>query len=210
MESTLPEEKHTHEHVHQSHHKSTPQSAYTAQEVKTLLAWHAPSRPHRKRAKEYYVNSMLIVLALEVILVLFKEYMLMLVIMSVAFVSYALSATEPDPLYCRISTEGIAVGDHYYLWQELYDFYFKQRSGMDILHIRTKTYLPGELILVLGDVTKDQIQQVLLAFLPYREVVHATFTEKAGEWVAESFPLERPRHHVKHHTAQSHHDVASE
>lgn len=194
----MPEKESEKSHHRTSHHAEDEQSY--PHEVKTLLAWHAASRPHRKRAREFYVNSLLIIIALEVILVLFKEYMLMLVILSVAFVTYALSVTEPDPLYCRISTEGIAIDDHYYLWQELYDFYFKHRSGQDVLHIRTKAYLPGELILVLGEVSKEHIQQVLLAFLPYREVVHRTFTEKAGEWVVESFPLERPHRHKPHTT----------
>jgi hypothetical protein len=163
-----------------------------AHDVRTLLAWYAPGRPFRQRSKEFYLNSLLIVLALEVILFLFAQYLLMLVILSIAFLSYALSITPPAPLYYRISSEGVLLEDHFYLWQELYDFYFTEQHGDTLVHIRTKTYLPGELIILCGDVPRDTIRQTLLPYLPYREVVRKTFTEKAGTWLAQSFPLERP------------------
>jgi hypothetical protein len=121
----------------------------------------------------------------------------MLVVLSVAFLSFALSVTPPTQLYYRISTEGLAIEDHFYLWQELYDFYFKERNGTTILHLRTKAYLPGELMILLGDVPKENVKQLLLAFLPYREVVRLTFMEKAADWLVKSFPLERP---TSHHT----------
>jgi hypothetical protein len=201
-----PKETHHHSDTHHEHHSHT-QAHEPSQheeehpyrgEVQMLLEWHAPSRPFQKRSKEFYVNSLLIIIALEVILFLFKEYPLMLVIVSLAFVSYALSSTPPDTFYCRISTEGLIVGEHFYLWQELYDFYFKRRNGQDMLHVRTKAYLPGELVLMLGDIQKEQLKQLLLAFLPYREIVKPTFTEKAGEWVVTNFPLEKSPSHPHH------------
>lgn len=129
-------------------------------------------------------------LTLEVILFLFSQYLLMLVVVSLAFVSFAFASTPPGTNQYRISTEGVAIEDHFYLWQELYDFYFKQRDGVDTLHIRTKSYLPGELIFMLGDITKEQMRNTLLPFLPYREIVRSTFTEKAGDWLAKTFPLD--------------------
>jgi hypothetical protein len=166
-------------------------------DVHTLLEWQSDSRPFKKRSKEFYINSLLIILALEVILFLFSEYMLMMVVLSVAFLVFALSFTPPRLMSYRISTEGIAVDDHFFLWQELYDFYFKRKNGYVMLHIRTKAYLPGEILAVLNDEQKEVVKRALLQFLPYREVVRTTFTEKAGEWAVKTFPLERPHHHHK-------------
>jgi len=162
-------------------------------EVKTLLSWHAPGRPFRERGKDFFISSSLIALLILVILFLFKEWILMLVVLSFLFVVFALKTVPPHNFHYRVSSEGITIEDHFFLWQELYDFYFKHRDNHDVLHIRTKAFFPGELTLTLGDMDKNHLKSVLLPYLPYREVVKPTFTEKAGDWLAKTFPLERPR-----------------
>lgn len=160
-------------------------------EVKTLYEWHAPGRPFRKRGKEYYASSLLIMLLVEVILFLFSQYMLMLVVLSLTFVSFALVTVPPHNFRYKISTEGITVEDHFFLWQELYDFYFKKREGMDVIHVRTHTLIPGELTMTITPQNKEQIKQILLQFLPYREIIRKTFMEKSAEWLTRNFPLEK-------------------
>lgn len=165
--------------------------AQASQEVKTFLSWHAPGRPYRKRSIEYYTNSLLITLAVEVILFLFAQYILMALVFSLAFLSFALAVVPPRQLYYRISSEGIRIEDHYFIWDELYDFYFMRSHGQDVLHIRTKDYFPGEITIILGDVPLKQVKVILLSFLPFREYVSPTFTEKAGSWLEKNFPLEK-------------------
>ncbi|MCL5432797.1 MAG: hypothetical protein M1524_01635, partial [Patescibacteria group bacterium] len=93
-------------------------------QVRTLLSWSAPGRPFRKRGKEYYINTILLALVIEVILFLFSQYLLMGIVASLVFIAFALATFAPYNFHYRISTEGITLEDHYYLWQELYDFYF--------------------------------------------------------------------------------------
>jgi hypothetical protein len=162
----------------------------TVNEVQSLLNWSAFSRPYRKKQRIYYLNLILIMLTVEIILFLFGQHLLMLVVASLVFLAFAFASTPPVNVQYRISSEGIAIEDHFYLWQELYDFYFKQIDGLDILHVRTKTYILGELIITLGDIPKDKIRSILLPFLPYREITHTTFTERAGDWITKTFPLE--------------------
>jgi len=166
---------------------------YDPHEVKTLLSWTAPGRPFSQKSNQYFINILLIVILVSVILLLFKEFLLILVVLAVAFLAYALSTVAPQPFHYKISTEGIMVEDHFFLWQELYDFYFKRRDGVDILHVRTHSYFPGELIMVLGDLHKDHVKSVLLPFLPYREYVKPTFMEKSGDWLERNFPLDKAR-----------------
>lgn len=163
----------------------------TPTEVKTLLSWSAPGRPFRKRGKQYYLTSILIALLIEIILFLFSQYLLMLVVVSLVFVAFALNTVPPRNFHYRISSEGITVEDHFYLWQELYDFYFKKREGLDILHVRTKSFIPGELTITLGDVDREHAKSILLPYLPYREVIKPTFMEKSGDWLSKNFPLEK-------------------
>ncbi len=137
---------------------------------------------------------LLIMLAIEIILFLFGQYLLMLVILALVFVNYALKTVEPYDFRYRISTEGITIEDHFLLWQELYDFYFKQYDGIEVLILRTKAYFPGEITVTLGDMHKEHIKSVLLPYLPYRELVQSTFMEKSGDWLAKTFPLEKSPH----------------
>ncbi|RJQ28105.1 hypothetical protein C4577_00120 [Candidatus Parcubacteria bacterium] len=162
-------------------------------DVRTLLSWSAPGRPFRKKDKEYYFSAMIIVMLVEIILFLFSEYSLMVVVLSLVFLAFVLSFVPPKNFHYRISTEGVTVEDHYYLWTELYDFYFKKIDGVDTLIIRTETILPGELKISLGNVGRDHVRRVMVHFLPYREKVKETFTERSGEWLARNFPLDK--HH---------------
>ena len=163
-------------------------------DVHTLLSWHAPGRPFRKKKKEYFINILLIVLAIEIILFLFSQYFLMLLVLALVFLNYALNTVPPHDFRYKISSEGIMIEDYFALWQELYDFYFRTQDGQDVVIVRTKSFVPGELVITLGDMTKEHVKSVLLPYLPYREYVKPTFMEKSGDWLSKTFPLEKSPH----------------
>ena len=159
--------------------------------VRTLLSWSAPGRPYSKRGREFYAGVALLVLLISIILFLFHEYLLMLTVFALTFLSLALSSVAPRNFHYRISNQGVKIEDSFFLWKELYDFYFKRISGMDVLIIRTEALIPGELQICLGDLTRDHVRHVMVGYLPYREVVRKTFVESSGDWLAKNFPLEK-------------------
>lgn len=161
------------------------------QDVKTLLSWSAPGRPYRKKGKEFFLSGLLIVFLIEVILFIFSEYLLMFVVGALYFFAVALAITPPHNFHYKISTQGVKVEDHFFIWEELYDFYFKRVDGVEVLIVRTQAFLPGELRITLGDVHAEHIRKILVGYLPYREVMRPTFMEKSGDWLAKNFPLER-------------------
>lgn len=171
-------------------HSSDNEQQLGSEGVKTLLSWTGPGRPFRKRGRQFFLTAILLTLLVEILLFLFSQYLLMLVVLSLLFLSFVLATVAPRDFHYRISSEGITIEDHSYLWIELYDFYFKQRENTDILHVRTKAFIPGELTLTLGDLNRDHIKSILLPYLPYRETVRQTFMEKSGDWLAKNFPLE--------------------
>lgn len=173
---------------HQNQHHSHPHS-YS--DVKTLISWSAPGRPFRKKSREFYITGFMVVLLIDIILFVFSEYLLMFVILTLYFFSVVLSSVAPQNFHYRISTQGIKVEDHFYIWDELYDFYFKKIEGIEILLVRTRNMLPGELKIALGDVPIDHVRRVLLGYIPYREVIKPTFMEKSSDWLSKNFPLER-------------------
>ncbi len=159
--------------------------------VRTLLSWSAPGRPFKVRGKQFYMTAILIAFFIEIILFLFSQYMLMFVVASLIFVSFAFAYVPPKNFHYKISTEGFMLEDHFYIWHELYDFYFTKRNGEDILSIRTKSIFPGILTITLGDISKDHAKDVLVRYLPYREYIKPTFMEKSGDWLSKNFPLEK-------------------
>lgn len=173
--------------------KNTNQASATTvppHEVQTLLEWKAPGRPFIKRGRQFYLTSLFLMLPVQIILFLFSQYLLMLVVLSFGFMVYAFATVPPHDFHYRISSEGVRIEDHFYLWKELYDFYFKKRSGALTLNIRTHTILPGILIIPITEEEREKIKSTLLPYLPYREYVKPTFMERAGEWLTKNFPLE--------------------
>jgi len=79
------------------------------------------------------------------------------------------------------------IEDRFFLWKELYDFYFKKIDGAETVHVRTQAYLPGELILTLGSVEKNEVKKALIPYLSFREYVKPTFMEKSGDWLSKNF-----------------------
>ena len=182
--------------------KTTPSEKPKYNEVKTLLEWEAPGRPFIKRHKTYYTTSLLIMFFIEVILFLFSQYMLMLVVASLVFVAFALATVPPHNFKYRISSEGIFIENYFYIWEELYDFFFSRQHNQDVLILRTRAILPGELTITLGTVTEQQVKHALLPYLPYREYINLTWGEKLSNWMAKTFPLEAKTEqttpHAKH------------
>ncbi len=182
----MAEEKKHHPNEHENQHENSHS-----------LEWNAPGRPFRKRSKQFYLTAILLALFVEVILFLFAQYLLMIVIVSLVFVSFALASVPPKDFHYRISNEGIMVEDRFFLWKELYDFYFIKAYGIETVRIRTESYLPGELVLTLENVDKEKLLKALTPYLPYREYVKPTFMEKSADWLSTNFPLEKENHKNK-------------
>jgi hypothetical protein len=180
------------EHVSQFHeHEVQDEYGRKRYDLRTLLSWSAPGRPFQKRGKEYFLNILIIMLLVQVILFLFSQYALMALVLALVFLTYALNTVSPHDFHYKVTSQGIMVEDHFFLWQELYDFYFKQQNGVDVLIIGTKAWYPGELTIVLGMMHVEHVRDILLQYLPYREYVKPTFMEKSATWLEKNFPLDR-------------------
>jgi len=114
----------------------------------------------------------------------------MVVVVSLVFVSFALASVAPKDFHYRISNEGIMIEDRFFLWKELYDFYFIKAYGIETLRIRTESFLPGELVLTIENIDKEKLLNTLTPYLSYREYVKPTFMEKSADWLSTNFPLE--------------------
>ena len=171
------------------HEFFTPKMMET-EEIETLLSWEAPSRPFRKKNRSYYTTLAIIVILLVLILLLAKEFLLIATLLSLAFVAYVLAFVPPHKVTYRISTQGITIGEDFYLWHYLDAFWFKKKDGSNILHIQTRLRFPAQLMLVLEEHDEEKVKKTVAKFLPYVEVPYKSWMEKWSEGLQKHFPLE--------------------
>ena len=161
-----------------------------AEEIRTLLSWEAPSRPFRKKDRSYYTTIAILVILLVLIALLMREFLLIAVLLSLAFVSYVLAFVPPAHLAYRISTQGVTIGEDFYFWHFLDAFWFKEKDGHKVLHIQTRLRFPAQLMLVLEGHDEEKIKKIVSRFLPYVEVPYKSWMEKWTEGMQKNFPLE--------------------
>ncbi|MBI2018208.1 hypothetical protein HYS96_00725 [Candidatus Daviesbacteria bacterium] len=161
-----------------------------AGEVRTLLSWEGPSRPFKKKDRSYYTTIAVLVILLVLIAFLLREFLLIGVLLALAFVAYVLAYVPPHNIKYRISTQGVTIGEDFYFWHFLDAFWFKPKEGYQILIIQTRFRFPAQLMLVLGSQEEEKIKKIVARFLPFVEVPYKSWMEKWSEGLQKHFPLE--------------------
>lgn len=157
--------------------------------AKDLLVWKAPSRPFKKRSKEFFTTVAAIVFLLAVILLFVKEWLLIGVVVALMFVSYVLATVPPEEITHKISTRGVRSRGRLYRWEWFTRFWFTKKWNTDILHLETRIAFPRQLQLVLKDKNREEIKKVIEKYLLF-EKPKKTLLDKAADWLQEKVPLE--------------------
>jgi len=163
-------------------------------EIKTLLTWEAHDRPFRKKNRSYYTTIAIIVVLLTLIALLAQEFLLIGVLLALTFVSYILAFVPPRSVTYQISTQGITIGEHFYFWHYLDSFWLKNKNGQKVIYVQTRLMFPGQLMLVLSDVSEDEIKNLMARFLPFLEKPQLSLIDKWAESLQKHFPLENTNH----------------
>jgi len=168
---------------------NTPEVTIIQPPFKDLFVWKAPSRPFKKRDKEYFATIAAVVFLLVIILLFLKEWLLIGVIVSFMFFAYVLATVPPQEESYKISTRGVMVADKIYEWDKLSRFWFSKKWDSQLLNFETKLTFPTQLKIILKDITKEEIKSILEKYLTF-EKPKKTFADKSGDWLKKTFPLE--------------------
>ncbi|MFH0863754.1 MAG: hypothetical protein V1858_01530 [Candidatus Gottesmanbacteria bacterium] len=155
-----------------------------------LLSWKSPSRPFKKREKEFFRTIGAIVFLLAVILIFIKEFLLIGAIIALAFVAYVLATVPPEEVEHQITTNGIDSTGHFYKWEELINFWFGNKWGLPILYVQTKTRFPGRLVILTSGQDQTKIKEILIKYLTFKEKPEKNWMDDAAKWLGEKVPLE--------------------
>lgn len=155
---------------------------------RTFLEWESPSRPFKKRSRQYYSTGVVIVLLISMILFFAQQVIPIAVVVAVAFLGYVLSVVPPTTAHHQLTTYGIRIDDQLYYWDELGRFWFTDKYGQRILHIEVARF-PWRLSLLLGDLQEEYLSNILSEVLIKQQPALTPF-EKASEWLQNKIPLE--------------------
>lgn len=155
-----------------------------------LLSWKSPSRPFKKREKEFFTTIGAIVFLLAVILVFIKEFLLIAAIIALAFVAYVLATIPPEQVEHQITSKGLNSTGHFYKWEELIDFWFGDKWNQPILYVSTKSKFPGRLVILTNGQEPGKIKELLIKYLTFKEKPEKNWMDDAAKWLSEKVPLE--------------------
>jgi hypothetical protein len=170
-----------------------PEAAQGEKEEKreeVYVQWASPSRLFKKRDKEFFTNIGAIVFLLTVILVFAREYLLILALLSIAFLVYVLSTVPPEEVKHRITNLGIESAGHFYRWEELSEFWFEEQWGQTMAMLRP--IFGSRIIILLGSQDRSKVRELIAKHIPFREKPEKSWVDNAARWLTEKIPLEKP------------------
>lgn len=155
-----------------------------------LISWKSPSHPFKKRDKIFYQTVIAITFLLVVIVFFLHEFMLMGVILSLAFVVYVISSVPPVEVEHTITPLGFENAGKMFRWNELISFWFVEKWDYKLVVIQTRFSFPAQLRVVLEKDMRIKLKDILGKYLEYVEKPPKSVVDIASEWLSEKIPLE--------------------
>lgn len=153
---------------------------------KDLISWIAPSRPFKRRDKQFYMTTVSIAGIVSLILFLAEGAMPVILIISLIFLYYVMSTVPPEDIEYKITTEGVKVGGKRTDWQFLGRFWFSKRYDSDLLVFET-ALIPNRMELVINPEIKQELEKVLKEYLVEEEISPSNL-DRAIDWFSKKLP----------------------
>lgn len=154
----------------------------------TILEWKAPSRPFKKRNRQFYTTVAIITGLISLILFFAGQFLPIAVVIAVAFLAYVLSSVPPEEVTNKITTWGIHTEEKLYYWEEMGRFWLDEKFGQRLLHVEIARF-PGRLTVLLANQNEADLTQLLSEVL-LNEKPKDTFYDKAAKWLQDKIPLD--------------------
>lgn len=155
-----------------------------------LLSWKSPSHPFKKRNKMFYQTVAAITLLCILIVFFLHEFLLIGVILSIAFVVYVISTVPPVEVEHKITPLGFENAGRLFRWMELYAFWFDERWGEKLLVIQTRLPFFPQVRVVINKNFQEKVKEIVGKHLLFLEKPPRTFVDRASDWLSKNIPLE--------------------
>lgn len=155
-----------------------------------LMEWRSPSHPYKKRSKLFYQTVAAFTFLFVVIVFFLHEFLLIGVILSIAFVVYAIYSVPPISVEHKITPIGFDNAGRLFRWPELAAFWFEEKWGVKVLIIQTHLPLFSQIRAIIEDDKEVNIKQILGKYLLYVDKPPKTFVDHITDWIQDNIPLE--------------------
>jgi len=155
-----------------------------------LISWKSPSHPFKKRSRTFYQTVAAITFLLIVIVFFLNEFLLIGVILSVAFVVYALSSVPPVEVEHKITPLGFDNAGRFFRWIELVSFWFEEKWGQKILVIQTRLSFPLQIRVVIDEKLEVKLKEIIGRYLFFHEKAPRSWIENLYDWFSKKIPLD--------------------
>ena len=156
------------------------------EQEKILFTWLAPSRPFKRRNKDFYITLVAIAAVVGLIIFLIDGWLPVLLIISLVFLFYVMSTVEPEAVKHGITTWGVRVGGDLIDWLNLGRFWFSRRFDNTLLVIEANT-IGDRVELVVNPKDRSNIEKVLSKYLIHEEIPPSRL-DKASNWFSKKLP----------------------
>jgi hypothetical protein len=154
----------------------------------TYLTWQAQVRPEKKSFNKRIARTLLVIgVVISLLLAIMGEFMLILVMGSMMFISYVLSNTPPENITYEISNHGIRIDATIYYWHRFRHFFYKNVDGTEMFAIDTVKSIPGRIYLAFTPDNRDRIKEILTSKMTFLENEPTTIMDKAYNKVIDKF-----------------------
>lgn len=165
-------------------------SAHQQNLNEVLLSWKSPSHPFKKRDKIFYQTVAAITFLLVVIVFFLHEFILIGVILSLAFVVYALSSVPPIEVTHKITPLGFENAGRLFRWVELGAFWFDEKWEYKTLVIQTRLSFPTQVRAVVSGVSEQKIKDIVGKYLLHLDKQPKNWLDTVSEWISKKIPLD--------------------
>lgn len=179
-------EPNTEQQIPEEREQEAPHKRPKPVEEKDLLVWTAPSRPFKRRNKDFYVTVIAISGLVGLILFAVDGFMPVLLIISLVFLMYVMSTVEPENIEYKLTNYGIKVAEKRTDWDLMGRFWFTKRFDSELLVIET-AQLPGRMELVVLPEKKEEIKKIMNEYLIHEEIPPSGL-DKAANWFSKKLP----------------------
>ena len=153
---------------------------------KELISWFAPSRPFKRRDKEYYITLVAIAAIVGLVLFLVEGFMPVILVISIVFLFYVMNTVEPENIEYKVTNRGIKVADKRNDWEMLNRYWFTKRFDTQLLIIESLNF-PGRLEVVVNEEIKEKLRSILNDYIKEEEIP-PSFLDKAANWFSKKLP----------------------
>lgn len=153
---------------------------------KVLYKWKAPSRPFKKRDREFWVTVISIAGVAGFILFLVEGIMPVMLIISLIFLFYILTTVEPEEVEYAITDRGIKITDTRTSWDDVTRFWFTSRFKNRLLVFETFS-LVGRMELVIDKKNEKDLKKVISKYV-LEEKSAPSGLDRASDFFAKKLP----------------------